>query len=67
MNPRPAPYKSAALTTELLARVFGSLLLLYDVASSFEVFDDGFWYAAPNGDAGLGQRVGDDVHLFLAV
>ena len=42
-------------------------LFLYDVASSFEVFDDEFWYAAPNGDAGLGQRVSNDVHLFLAV
>ena len=44
-----------------------SLLFLYNVASSFEVFDDEFWYAAPNGDAGLGQRVSNDVHLFLAV
>ena len=43
------------------------LLLLYNVAGSFEVFDDEFWYAAPNGDAGLGQRMSNDVHLFLAV
>lgn len=44
-----------------------SLLFLYNVASSFEVFDDEFWYAAPNGDARLSQRVSNDVHLFLAV
>ena len=54
------------LPTELLARV-GSLLLFYNVASSFEVFNDSFWYAAPNRDAGLGQRVSNDVQFFLAV
>lgn len=54
------------LPTELLARV-GLLLLFYNVASSFEVFNDGFWYAAPNRDAGLGQRVSNDVQFFLAV
>ena len=44
-----------------------SLLFLYDVAVCFEVFDNKLWYAAPDRNAGLGQRVGDDVHLFLAV
>lgn len=42
-------------------------LFLYGVTVRFEVFENALRHAAPNRDAGLSQRTGDDVEFLLAV
>jgi len=73
-RPRPKPTRIGLINFLEEALFNGSifshvvlLLLLYNVAGSFEVFDNKLWYAVPNRDAGLGQRMSNDVHLFLAM